>query len=194
MSTSMVVYSRRKKFNLRANNHFKLYKAWAWIGFQSLAKPSASSEFDLEFHCWDWDSSGSFVLRVWNTLPDELRHSDISLIRFRGLLKQYYTNALNRLYISEDPKTWKSICLKCKGLFKRTQQCWPNIMQQFSNSVLCCFFCKYFNASSFNWNKFYRIIKTFEKQAVEPSVSSLLNNVGPTLLGPFEQALKQRVH
>ena len=32
------------------------------------------------------------------------------------------------------------------------------------------------------------IIKTFEKQAVEPSVSSLLNNVGPTLLGPFEQA------
>ena len=32
--------------------------------------------------------------------------------------------------------------------------------------------------------------KTFEKQAVEPSVSSLLNNVGPTLLGPFEQALR----
>ena len=76
-----------------------------------------------------------------------------------------------------------------KALFKRTQQCWPNIMQQFSNSVLCCFFCKYFNASSFNRNKSYRIIKTFEKQAVEPSVSSLLNNVGPTLLGPFEQAL-----
>ena len=75
-----------------------------------------------------------------------------------------------------------------KGLFKRTQQCWPNIMQQFSNSVLCCFFCKYFNAPSFNWNKSYRIIKTFEKQAIEPSVSSLLY-VGPTLLGPFEQAL-----
>ena len=77
-----------------------------------------------------------------------------------------------------------------KGLFKRTQQCWPNIMQQFSNSVLCCFFCKYFNAPSFNWNKSYRIIKTFEKQAVEPSVSSLLYNVGSTLLGPFEQALR----
>ena len=77
---------------------------------------------------------------------------------------------------------------KPKSLFKRTQQCWLNIMQQFSNSVLCCFFCKYFNASSFNWNKSYRIIKTFEKQAVEPSVSSLLGNVRPTLLGPFEQA------
>ena len=55
-----------------------------------------------------------------------------------------------------------------------------------------CFFCKYFNAPSFNCNISYRIIKTFEKQAVEPSVSSLLNNVGPTLLGPFEQALTQR--
>ena len=62
-------------------------------------------------------------------------------------------------------------------------------MQQFS-SFLCYFFCKYFNTSSFNWNKSYRIIKTFEKQAVESSVWSFLNNVGPTLLGPFEQGFK----
>ena len=53
-----------------------------------------------------------------------------------------------------------------------------------------CFFCKYINASSFNWNKSYRIFKIFEKQAVEPSVPSLLNNVGPTSLGPFEQAFR----
>ena len=64
------------------------------------------------------------------------------------------------------------------------------LAQHHATIFLCCFFCRYFNAPSFNWNKSYRIIKTFEKQAVEPSVSSLLNNVGPTLLGPFEQAFR----
>ena len=50
---------------------------------------------------------GSFVnrtARIWNILPEELRHQPLTLRKFKSALKLDY--------ISENPWTWRSICLK----------------------------------------------------------------------------------
>ena len=51
--------------------------------------------------------------RVWNKLPNEMRRNSISLATFKTLLKQYYSNALNSCYDTEDARTWKTVCVKC---------------------------------------------------------------------------------
>ena len=39
--------------------------------------------------------------------------NDLSLAQFKRLLRHYYTSALWTCYNVEDPRTWKTICLKC---------------------------------------------------------------------------------
>ena len=63
-------------------------------------------------------------------------------------------------------------------------------MQQFSNSVCAASFANTLTQQVSTGINLIGLSKDLKKQAVEPSVSSLLNNVGPTLLGPFEQAFR----
>jgi hypothetical protein len=49
-------------------------------------------------------------------LPNELKQQSLSLSTFKYLLYRYYnTTAININYESENPRTWKSICLKCNA-------------------------------------------------------------------------------
>jgi hypothetical protein len=57
----------------------------------------------------------SRTCRVWNNLPDEMRLMDTSLLHFRSLLKEHYLTASQTIFDSDDPRTWKSLCLKCNS-------------------------------------------------------------------------------
>ena len=56
------------------------------------------------------------VCKTWNTLSCDLRHRDIGLhtYTFKSKLKTYYEHALSSVYNCDDPRTWKSICVKCR--------------------------------------------------------------------------------
>ena len=59
----------------------------------------------------------SFFIRsckVWNILDSELIDRNTNLSTFRKGLKAYYMRALSNVFNSEDPRTWKSVCFKCK--------------------------------------------------------------------------------
>ena len=51
--------------------------------------------------------------RIWNSLPDKLRHRELTLNQFKNRLHEYYKLALLNNFNVDDPRTWKSICLKC---------------------------------------------------------------------------------
>ena len=52
--------------------------------------------------------------RVWNTLPKDLTiNGMITLKEFRKMLYNYYETALDKCYDVDDPRTWKSVCIKC---------------------------------------------------------------------------------
>ena len=48
------------------------------------------------------------------------------LLRFRGMLKQFYHTAACTIFNSDDPRTWKSVCPKCKSA------------RILSNTLSCC--------------------------------------------------------
>ena len=50
--------------------------------------------------------------RVWNVLPKELTAKNIGIACFKSGLYKYYESAL-KIYVVENPRTWKSICLSC---------------------------------------------------------------------------------
>ena len=52
--------------------------------------------------------------KTWNILGCDLRHKDIGLYTFKSKLKTYYEHALSNVYDCDDPRTWKSICVKCR--------------------------------------------------------------------------------
>ena len=65
--------------------------------------------------------------RTWNSLPIALRSPDITIREFKTALQSYYLTALEECYSVEDPRAWKTICLKCN-----TSRCLrPNLT--------CCF-------------------------------------------------------
>jgi hypothetical protein len=68
----------------------------------------------------------SRTCRIWNQLPDEMRRKDKTLLRFRGMLKQFYHTAACTIFNSDDPRTWKSVCPKCKSA------------RILSNTLSCC--------------------------------------------------------
>lgn len=51
--------------------------------------------------------------RVWNTLPASIRLKDLTFKVFKTKLYNYYNYALNHFYVSDDPRTWRSVCPKC---------------------------------------------------------------------------------
>ena len=52
--------------------------------------------------------------KTWNILGCDLRHKDIGLYTFKSKLKTYYEHALSNVYDCDDPRTWKSIYVKCR--------------------------------------------------------------------------------
>ena len=74
----------------------------------------------------------SFFIRVtrsWNSLPASLRHQHTTLTQFKTLLLNYYMSALEKCYDEDDPRTWKTICLKC------------NCCRPLLSELTCCFQC-----------------------------------------------------
>ena len=58
----------------------------------------------------------SFYVRVpsvWNILPDILRDTTRSIASFKSLLFRYYFNLLEHIYNRGNPRTFKSVCVKC---------------------------------------------------------------------------------
>ena len=57
------------------------------------------------------------VIRTYNSLPE-----DLSLVRFRTLLLDYYHNAAAKTsYDVDDARTWRTVCLKCNTSRKLVQ-------------------------------------------------------------------------
>ena len=54
--------------------------------------------------------------KTWNVLISDLRNRDIGLQAFKSGLKTYYKYALSNIYKYDDPRTWKSVCVKYKRL------------------------------------------------------------------------------
>ena len=67
------------------------------------------------------------VTRTRNALPVNLRMKDINLNQFKTLLRAYYLHALQTCYDAEDPRTWKTVCLKC------------NRTKSLNDEIVCCY-------------------------------------------------------
>ncbi len=50
---------------------------------------------------------------VWNTLPVCIRDTNKTLASFKVALKGHYKVLTNLVYNPEDPRTFKSVCVKC---------------------------------------------------------------------------------
>ena len=64
--------------------------------------------------------------RSWNALPLQLRYEHVTLNQFKLLLSSYYKDALISRFDIEDPRTRKSVCLKC------------NTPRNLSEPISCC--------------------------------------------------------
>ena len=72
----------------------------------------------------------SFIIRacrLWNALVDELNFDTDNISYFKRILLSYYHNSLTLNYDSENPRTFKSICLKC------------NLVRSLEKPILCCY-------------------------------------------------------
>jgi hypothetical protein len=56
--------------------------------------------------------------RTWNALPKGITqsHNKSSLATFKNILKEYYYSALSLTFDPDDPRTWKTTCVKCNCL------------------------------------------------------------------------------
>ena len=52
--------------------------------------------------------------KTWNVLSSDLRNRDIGLFSLKSGLKSYYKLALCSAFDLDDPRTWKSVCIKYK--------------------------------------------------------------------------------
>ena len=65
--------------------------------------------------------------RTWNSLPSTLKSPGINIRQFKTDLQIYYLIALRECFNEEDPRTWKTICLKC------------NTSRHLCSKLTCCF-------------------------------------------------------
>ena len=63
--------------------------------------------------------------RIWNCLSSELNLNCQSVNSFKSVLLEYYFAALN-FYDAEDPRCYKTVCLKC------------NSCRSLARNVICC--------------------------------------------------------
>ena len=64
--------------------------------------------------------------RIWNCLVDELDFSLVTLTSFKLVLFNYYKTSLVTSFDCEDPRTFKTVCLKC------------NSVRPLSRPIFCC--------------------------------------------------------
>ena len=64
--------------------------------------------------------------RIWNCLADELDYSLVTLTLFKSVLFNYYKTSWVTSFDCEDPRTFKTVCLKC------------NSVRPLSRPILCC--------------------------------------------------------
>ena len=50
---------------------------------------------------------------VWNILPSNIRDTSRSLAYFKNSLFNYYLNLLEQIYNPHNPRTFRSVCVKC---------------------------------------------------------------------------------
>ena len=93
----------------------------------------------------------SFLIRtskIWNCLPDEPDLSSSTLASFKSVIFNYYKSALAVSYNCDDPRSFKSICLKCNSA--------RPLFRPITCSVCSCsFFCI---AVFFNIPCFYSVL------------------------------------
>ena len=65
--------------------------------------------------------------RVWNVLPRDLTNNDLTFKVFKKKLFNYYSSTLDNCYDVDDPRTWKSVCIKC------------NQARDLTRPITCCF-------------------------------------------------------
>ena len=53
------------------------------------------------------------ITRTWNSLPEHLRLDNISFIQFRNALRNYYFTTLRSCFTVNNPRTWRTVCIKC---------------------------------------------------------------------------------
>ena len=51
--------------------------------------------------------------RTWNALPKEIPRQTTSLQTFKTKMMEYYYSALQSTFDVDDPRTWKTVCVKC---------------------------------------------------------------------------------
>ena len=64
--------------------------------------------------------------RIWNCLVDELDFILVTLTSFKSVLFNYYKTSLVTSFDCEDPRTFKTVCLKC------------NSVRPLSRPIFCC--------------------------------------------------------
>ena len=67
------------------------------------------------------------VVRTYNSLPENLRQKNLSLVRFRSLLLDFYHNATRAVYDVDDVRTWRTVCPKC------------NTSRKLKQPLTCCY-------------------------------------------------------
>ena len=82
------------------------------------------------FKCHTTTYQLSYIIRsikIWNTLPKLITNKSNSLYTFKKYLLDYYFSALECNYNIDDPRSWKTICLKC------------NQTHDLTKPLTCCF-------------------------------------------------------
>ena len=54
--------------------------------------------------------------RIWNCLVDEPDFSLVTLTSLKSILFNYYKTSLFTSFDCEDPRTFKTVCLKCNSV------------------------------------------------------------------------------
>ena len=94
----------------------------------------------------------SFLIRtsrIWNFLVDELDLSSSTLASFKSVIFNYYKSTLAVSYGCEDPRSFKSVCLKCNSvrLLSRSITCfviWLSLFSPCDWSICGCYTDQYF--------------------------------------------------
>ena len=60
------------------------------------------------------------IVNIWNNLPNNIKSSS-SLSILKANLYKYYINKLNTVFDTDRPRTWKTLCSKCRSL--QTNSC-----------------------------------------------------------------------
>ncbi len=64
--------------------------------------------------------------RVWNLLAEELKLETCGLLTFKSILFKYYMTSLITSYDVDDPRSYKTVCLKC------------NCVRSLAYPISCC--------------------------------------------------------